>query len=247
MGTPGDDELTRARRRFDRLLRLYPRRYRQRYGIPLRDTLLDQYRALPRAARVARRYWLRQALDTAANALPLHLADLATGAGPVAPHPVRAGALVGALAALCLALGAALYELPASPLARLGEVPADALCLAFLLLICAGGGWWAARGRRALARGVAAGAVAGGLAGLGTGLAYLALDQLRLAAVMGRPERLAAFAHSGFASPRAYLLVGALVATVALALAGLIVGAFLGGVGGGARRLRRVLRRQEGG
>lgn len=237
MSTPEDDALAGARRRFDRLLRLYPRRYRRRYGVPLRDTLLDQYRALPVAERTARRYWIRQVLDTAANAAGLHAAYLAAGrSGSTEPDPFRAGALVGTVVALCLALGAALYALPASPFARLDEAPADALCLAVLLLACAGSGWWAARPPRALARGAGAGAVAGGLAGLGTGLAYLTLDQLLLATVVQRPERQAALAHSPFVAPRVALLVATAEATVVLVLGGLVVGALLGGLGGGLRR-----------
>ncbi len=234
-----DDELAVARRRFDRLLRLYPRAYRRLYGDPLRDTLLDQYRALPPGRRTTRRYWLRQGLDTASNALALHVASLvADGWATMSPRPLHSGARIGAAAGLCLALGAVFGELSVWPLTQIAEPLADALCAAFLLLACGLSGWWAGARPGAIRGGATAGAATGGLAGSCTGLAYLLIDQLLLALVARQPEKQAAFALSGFASLRVYLLTTTAEAAVLLTLFGLLTGGIVGGGLGGLRRWR---------
>jgi len=233
MSDPLDDELASAERRFDRLLRLYPRPYSRRYGGPLRDTLLDQHRALPTSARTTGRYWLRQGRDAATNALALHVAYLVAGEGAGDPAPIRSGALIGATAGFCLALGALLGELSAWPLAQLEESLANALCAVFLLLVCGVSGWWAGARPGAIRRGAVAGAATGGLAGGCTGVAYLLIDQLFLDLVARQPEKQVAFA-------RIYLLVTTAEATVLLTLFGLLIGGIVGGgsagYGGGARR-----------
>jgi len=74
-----------------------------------------------------------------------------------------------------------------------------------------------------------AGAATGSIAGVGTGVAYLLIDQLLLDVVARQPEKQVAFTLSQFTSLRVYLLVTSAEATILLALFGLLVGGVVGG------------------
>ncbi len=231
------EELVRARRRFERLVALYPRRHRQRYGAPLRDTFLDLYRSLPQSQRRSLRFWLAQAGDVLANSVRLH-AYFFLSVKEVPPNTlaIRAGATLGLTTGVCFALGAFLYNL--TPLfSGLGESAGNLACLLLLLSACAGSGYWTTRHTFAVGQGIKAGMLAGGLIAFLTGVAYLLLDTLFFGATSQRPEKQAAFAHSHFADMRSYLLVTDLAATLVLTLCGLAAGLLLGGVGAGVNRL----------
>lgn len=232
-----EEEMVRARRRFERLMAFYPRRHRQRYGAPLRDTFLDLYRSLPQPERQSRRFWLAQAGDVLINSVHLHAYFfLSVKEVPLNTLAIRAGVTLGVGTGVCFALGAFLYNL--TPLlSGLGESAANLACLLLLLLSCAGSGFWTARHTFAVRQGVKAGMLTGGLIAFLTGIAYLLLDTLFFGVTSQRPEKQAAFAHSHFADIRSYLLVTDLAATLVLTLCGLAAGLLLGGVGAGINRL----------
>ncbi len=232
-----DEELVRARRRFERLVALYPRCHRQRYGAPLRDTFLDLYRSLPQPQRRSLRFWLAQAGDVLINSVHLHAYFfLSVKEAPPNTLAIRAGTTLGVGTGVCFTLGAFLYNL--TPLlSGLGESVGNLACLLLLLLACAGSGFWTARHTLTVGQGIKAGMLTGGIIACLTGIAYLLLDTLFFGVTSQRPEKQAAFAHSHFADIRSYLLVTDLNATLVLTLCGLAAGLLLGGTGAGVNRL----------
>jgi hypothetical protein len=209
------------------MLRLYPRRWRERYGEEFAALLVDAHRGGPRAM------W-----DIARGALDAHLhgryAVRRWLTDPGARRGLLDGLIVSALIAVDVVWTNVLF--PGGP----DESDSDPeyvvqylimLAVLAVLLIAIG-----ARGRRraggdlatGMTAGVKAGAVAGAVIAAMVTLTFVVVNNVFLDIVSRQHDKRIAFASSGWTSMRAYLTVtqlgGALILIPALATVGALLG-----------------------
>jgi len=214
----------------NRLVRLYPRWWRERHGEEFTDLV---------AALAAERGRLRLAADIVRGALDAHL----SGRPDMKDVAVRRGvwsglAIVGVLEVVFLLSN---VVFPRSPDASDDdpEYLAQILAAYVLLAVVFGAiGAYARRGDRTPWAGVKAGAAAGIVVALGLTVVSLVIDNAFLGIVSQQHDKRVAFAASGWASMRAYLTVRTILGAFVLTPAFGVVGAALGGLGGAIFRNR---------
>jgi hypothetical protein len=229
------------------LIRLYPRRWRQRYGAEFEQLLAD-------LTDSGRRPGWRVALDVARGALDAHIHGRYGMRRLFAVPAVRRGIFDGVILSLLIAVDVVLTNVvfPAGP----DESDSDpeyvwqnlaTYAVLALLLVAIG-----ARAGRATSAGgsvggrmprPAAGAVGGGVAGVVIAvlvtLTFVVVNNAFLSIVSRQHDKRAAFAASGWSSMRAYLTVQQLLGGVFLVVALGLVGATLGLLGAAVFRRRQ--------
>jgi len=226
------------------LVRLYPRRWRQRYGAEFEQLLADLTDSGGRAG------W-RVALDVARGALDAHIHGRYGMRRLFAVPAVRRGIFDGVILSVLIAVDVVLTNVvfPAGP----DESDSDpeyvwqnlaTYAVLALLLVAIG----ARAGRAMSASGgrmprPAAGAVGGGVAGVVIAvlvtLTYVVVNNAFLSIVSRQHDKRVAFAASGWSSMRAYLTVEQLLGGVFLVVALGLVGATLGLLGAAVFRRRQ--------
>ena len=226
------------------LVRLYPRRWRQRYGEEFEQLLADLTDSGGRAG------W-RVALDVARGALDAHIHGRYGMRRLFAVPAVRRGIFDGVILSVLIAVDVVLTNVvfPAGP----DESDSDpeyvwqnlaTYAVLALLLVAIG----ARAGRAMSASGgrmprPAAGAVGGGVAGVVIAvlvtLTYVVVNNAFLSIVSRQHDKRVAFAASGWSSMRAYLTVEQLLGGVFLVVALGLVGATLGLLGAAVFRRRQ--------
>jgi len=230
------------------LVRLYPRRWRQRYGAEFEQLLADLTDSGGRAG------W-RVALDVARGALDAHIHGRYGMRRLFAVPAVRRGVFDGVILSALIAVDVVLTNVvfPAGP----DESDSDpeyvwqnlaTYAVLALLLVAIG-----ARAARATSGGAsavggrmprpAAGAVGGGVAGVVIAvlvtLTFVVVNNAFLSIVSRQHDKRVAFAASGWTSMRAYLTVEQLLGGMSLVVALGLVGAMLGLLGAAVFRRRQ--------
>jgi hypothetical protein len=230
------------------LIRLYPRRWRQRYGAEFEQLIADL------ADRSGGRAGWRVALDVARGALDAHIHGRYGMRRLFAVPAVRRGVFDGLVLSALIAVDVVLTNVvfPAGP----DESDSDpeylwqnlALYSALALLLVAIG---ARAGRATFTAGAtgrrmprpAAGAVGGGVAGVVIAalvtLTFVVVNNAFLSIVSQQHDKRVAFAASGWTSMRAYLTVEQLLGGVFLVVALGLVGGVLGLLGAAVFRRRQ--------
>jgi hypothetical protein len=231
------------------LVRLYPRRWRQRYGAEFEQLLADLTDSGGRAG------W-RVALDVARGALDAHIHGRYGMRRLFAVPAVRRGIFDGVILSVLIAVDVVLTNVvfPAGP----DESDSDpeyvwqnlaTYAVLALLLVAIG----ARAGRATSARGAtsaggrmprpAAGALGGGVAGVVIAvlvtLTYVVVNNAFLSIVSRQHDKRMAFAASGWTSMREYLTVQQLLGGVFLVVALGLVGGVLGLLGAAVFRRRQ--------
>ncbi|HEY1485257.1 MAG TPA: hypothetical protein VGF84_04070 [Micromonosporaceae bacterium] len=205
------------------LIRLYPARWRQRYGAELHQLVRDLRRDRSRSA---------VAIDLAKGAIGAH-AHRVLDMPPWHWRTIRRGALIAGTVWLGLSAEIVLTNV-------VFPAPDDSgveVLVSYLVVFAALGGIGVLAARSGAARRVQvlAGAVVGAVIGALSVVSFAIVDNIWLGTVSRQPQKIDGFAHSGAASMRAYInhdLIGpALFAVIALGIIGAIMGAVGGMVG----------------
>jgi hypothetical protein len=235
------------------LIRLYPRRWRERYGAEFEQLIADL------ADRSGGRAGWRVALDVARGALDAHIQGRFGMRRLFAVPAVRRGVFDGVILSMLIAVDVVLTNVVFPP----GPDESDSdpeyvwenlatFAVIALLLVAIG----ARAGRATLTTGAtgarmprpAAGAVGGGVAGVVIAvlvtLTYVVMNNAFLSIVSQQHDKRVAFAASGWSSMRAYLTVEQLLGGVFLVVALGVVGGVLGLLGAAVFRRRQVHGRQ---
>jgi hypothetical protein len=226
---------------MNRLIRLYPRAWRQRYQDEFAGLVADISAAHP--SRLGR---LRLAVDVARGALDAWIHRRQTMNLPERPMTpaVRRGALDGMLVSVAVATVLVLSNVvfPAGPNESdddpeyLVQLTAGYLLL-FLVFVLIG-----LRARRrsdSQWAGAAGGAAAGFVLAFALLATSLVIDNAFLSTVSQQHDKRIAFEASGWSSMRAYLNVRTLLGAFVVIPAATVVGGLLGAVGGLVRRGRQ--------
>jgi hypothetical protein len=226
------------------LVRLYPRRWRQRYGAEFEQLLADLTDSGGRAG------W-RVALDVARGALDAHIHGRYGMRRLFAVPAVRRGIFDGVILSVLIAVDVVLTNVvfPAGPDESDSDpeyVWQNLATYAVLALLLVAIGARAGRARSASDGRMprpAAGAVGGGVAGVVIAvlvtLTYVVVNNAFLSIVSRQHDKRVAFAASGWSSMRAYLTVEQLLGGVFLVVALGLVGATLGLLGAAVFRRRQ--------
>jgi hypothetical protein len=212
---------------MNRLIRLYPRAWRDRYG--------DEFAELVSDVSGGRR--IRLALDIGRGALDAHLRGRFGMRRFLADVAVRRGAYDGLIIAGLLTVFVVMTNVvfPGGPNESDGD-PEYQIQYVITLAIMAGLlvaiGMRARRRSDELLAGVKAGAVAGGIIAVMVTLTFLAVNNLFLDTVSQQHDKRVAFAASGWSSMRAYLTVTQLRGAIFLVPMLALVGGALGMLGG---------------
>lgn len=218
---------------MNRLIKLYPRGWRDRYG--------EEFAELVDDVSGGRRVWL--ALDIGRGALDAHLRGRFGMRRFLADVAVRRGAYDGLIVAGLLAVFVVMTNVvfPGGP----NESDSDPEYMAqYVVTLAIMAGLLVAigvRGRRRsdeMLAGLKAGAVAGGLIAVMVTLTFLAVNNLFLDIVSRQHDKRVAFAASGWSSMRAYLTVTQLEGGIFLVPMLTLVGGALGMLGGAMFRPR---------
>lgn len=202
------------------LIRLYPARWRRRYGGELEQLVADLHRERSRPAIAA---------DLVRGAIGAHARHV-LDTPPLHRRTLRWSAVIAGAA--WLALSADIFLSNVVFPAR--EDNGFDILAAYLAVFGALGAVGVVAARHGADRGaqVLAGAVTGAVIGALSMVSFAVVDNVWLGVVSRQPQKLDGFAHSGAGSVRAYVnhgLIGpAVVAVVAFAL----IGAAMGAVGG---------------
>jgi CHASE2 domain-containing sensor protein len=214
---------------LDRLIRLYPARWRARYGDELAQLVLDLRSSRPAASLAA---------DLVIGAFRTHLQERTT-MGATGHRVLRQTALIAGLVWLGLVLEIVLTNV-AFPTRRDHDgVPVllSYLCVfAALFLI----GLLAARAGAGRRGQILAGVVAGVAIGALTVATFFVVDNVWLDVVAHQQTKIDGFTRSGATSMRAYVNDGLIGAAVFLTVAFGVFGAGLSLAGGLAHRERRA-------
>jgi len=213
---------------MNRLLRLYPRWWRHRYG--------DEFAALLEDLSSTRSRW-RLVVDVAAGALDARLERVAMKrifTDPAVRRGVYDGLIVSGVTAVLVVLTNVVF--PAGP----DESDSDpeylwqyAATLVVLAILFVAIGFRGRRRARTLGAGARAGVAAGVVVAVMITLVFLAVNNAFLGVVSQQHDKRVAFAASGWTSMRAYLTVTQLKSLVILIPAGVIAGIVLGLIGAG--------------
>ena len=226
------------------LVRLYPRRWRQRYGAEFEQLLADLTDSGGRAG------W-RVALDVARGALDAHIHGRYGMRRLFAVPAVRRGIFDGVILSVLIAVDVVLTNVvfPAGPDESDSDpeyVWQNLATYAVLALLLVAIGARAGRARSASGGRMprpAAGAVGGGVAGVVIAvlvtLTFVVVNNAFLSIVSRQHDKRVAFAASGWSSMRAYLTVEQLLGGVFLVVALGLVGATLGLLGAAVFRRRQ--------
>jgi hypothetical protein len=235
------------------LIRLYPRRWRQRYGAEFEQLVADL------TERSGGRAGWRVALDVARGALDAHIQGRygmrRLFAVPAVRRGVFDGVILSALIAVDVVLTNVVFppgpdESDSDPEYVWQNLATYAVLALLLVAIGARAGRATVTGRTAVAGGAggrmprpAAGAVGGGVAGVVIAvlvtLTYVAVNNAFLSVVSQQHDKRVAFAASGWTSMRAYLTVEQLLGGVFLVVALGLVGGVLGLLGATVFRRRQ--------
>jgi hypothetical protein len=236
------------------LIRLYPRRWRQRYGAEFEQLMADL------TDRSGGRAGWRVALDVARGALDAHIQGRYGMRRLFAVPAVRRGVFDGLILSALIAVDVVLTNVVFPPGPNESDSDPEYVwqnlatyAVIALLLVAIGARAGRSVGGRSLREGSvggrmtrpAAGAVGGGAAGVVIAvlvtLTFVVVNNAFLSTVSQQHDKRVAFAASGWASMRAYLtveqLLGGLFLVVALGLLGGALG-LLGAVS--SRVVRRV-------
>jgi hypothetical protein len=217
-----------------RLVRLYPRWWRQRYG--------DEFAALLEdLSGTGNRWWLT--VDVAAGALDAHLERMSAVKRIFTDPPVRRGIydglIISGLAAVLVVLTNVVFpggpEESDSDPEYLWQYAATLVVLVGLFIAIG------FRGRRRgtnLTAGPKAGVAAGVVVAVMVTLIFLAVNNVFFGTVSQQHDKRVAFAASGWTSMRAYLTVTQIEGLIVLLPAGIIAGVVLGLIGAGIARGR---------
>jgi hypothetical protein len=221
----------------NRLIHLYPRRWRERYG--------DEFAALVADLEADRRGRFGLALDIARGALDAHLhrrypmrllSDAALRRGAFD------GLVVAALVTISVVLTNVVFppgpnESDSDPEYVIQSLVTYGLIAVLFALIGARG----ARRTGTLGGGLRAGAVAGFVVALLTIVDFLVVNNLFFSIVSQQHDKIVAYQASGWTSMRAYITVQQLFGALFVIPAATLVAGVLGLVGGALRlRLRPV-------
>jgi hypothetical protein len=206
------------------LIRLYPGRWRQRYGAEV-SRLLDDLAPMPRRAR------LSAGVDLLRGALAAHLET----AGSPQRAAVRRAALVAVVVWAALSVEIVLTNV-VFPTTRDDDAVSVLIC--YLAVFAALGltGALAARVATGWRTFALAGAVAGTLIGAGTIATFVVVDNAFLGIVGQQQAKIDGLTHSGMSSMRVYVNVSLLLGFVVLSGFLAVAGAGLGAAGGLATR-----------
>jgi hypothetical protein len=204
------------------LIRLYPARWRQRYGGELEQLVRDLRRDRSRSA---------MAMDLVKGAIGAHARQV-LDAPPWDWRTIRRGGLIAGLVWLGLSA-----EIVVTNVVFPTPDGTVTILATYLVVFGALGGIGVLAACHGAARRVQvlAGAVAGAAIGALSVVSFAVVDNIWLGTVSRQPQKIAGFAHSGAASMRAYLnhdLIGpAVFAVIAFGIIGAIMGAVGGMVG----------------
>lgn len=205
------------------LVRLYPARWRQRYGAEL-EKLVSDLRATTSPTRIS--------VDLVKGAISVHLHH-GLGVRGWNWGVIRRGVLIAGAVWLALSV----ENLLANVVFPAPDDSSVAIVVSYLCVFAALAsiGWLAARGGATRRVQAIAGAAAGVLIGALTIGTFAVIDNVWLGIVSRQPQKIEGFAHSGAASMRAYVnhgLIGpAVFAVIFFGIAGAVLGAFGGMVG----------------
>jgi hypothetical protein len=204
------------------LIRLYPARWRLRYGSELEQLMRDLRRDRSRSAI---------AIDLVKGAIGAHARQVLDTRWDW--RTIRRGGLIAGL----VWLGLSAEILVTNVVFPSPDDDSVAILVSYLAVFGALGGIGVLAGRSGAARRVQAlgGMVAGAAIGALSVVSFAVVDNIWLGTVSRQPQKIDGFAHSGAASMRAYLnhdLIGpAVFAVIAFGIIGAIMGAFGGMVG----------------
>ncbi len=205
------------------LIRLYPARWRLRYGRELEQLVRDLRRDRSRSGI---------AFDLVKGAIGAHARQV-LDAPPWDWRAIRRGGLLAGL----VWLGLSAEILVTNVVFPTPDDDTVTILASYLAVFAALGGIGVLAARSGAARRVQvlAGVVAGAMVGALTVASSAVVDNIWLATVSRQPQKIDGFAHSGAASMRAYInhdLIGpAVFAVIAFGIIGAIMGAVGGMVG----------------
>jgi uncharacterized membrane protein YozB (DUF420 family) len=210
-----------------RLLRLYPRRWRRRYG--------DEFAALLDDLAGAPHRW-RLAVDVTRGAMDARLEGMARMnrlfKDPVVRRGVYDGLIISALTAVLVVLTNVVF--PGGP----DESDSDPeylwqylATLAVLALLFVAIGFRGRRTGRTIADGIKAAVAAGITVALAVTVTFLVMNNMFFRTVSQQHDKRVAFASSGWTSMRAYISVQQVKGLVILVPVGIVPGVTLGLIG----------------
>ncbi len=221
---------------MNRLIRLYPRAWRERYG--------DEFAALVDDLRAERGGRLTEDLDIARGALDAHLHRRYPMRRFLSDAALRRGALDGLVVAALVTVSIVLTNVvfPPGPDESDSDpeyVVQNLITYGLIAVLFAVIGARGARRTGNLGGGLRAGAVAGFVVALLTIVDFLVVNNLFFSIVSQQHDKIVAYQASGWSSMRAYITVQQLFGALFVVPVAPLVGALLGLVGGAVRlRLR---------
>jgi len=210
---------------YSQLLKLYPKRFQERFGEEMIQTFKDQYRE----EKIGLSFWINTLVDETGNIFREHFNLWNGGDSPMRKYSF--GLIVSAIMVVAIVLTNVVF-----PQYFTDDYPAVGLM--YLLYFIAFGitGYLSVKEKDGLIRGTKSGAIMGFTVMIIMIATYFIIDNLFLDIVSKQPEKIAYFQNGRFKTMRDSINFGLLKGLIFGSIMGTVFGAIFGTIGAGIRK-----------